>query len=214
MRKTFFSISILLISILLFLLTYNFRAEQEQSFSRYKFTDEEYALLQDGDIILRHGYGLVSDVIVETLKEEYDISHCAIVAKDSNQFRVIHTVSQSISDFDGVQEQDLPTFIAQSHYNSVIVVRFKNPNPETGHIISRKAQFYLQQHVPFDHNFDITDAKEFYCSEFIWRIILEEFNVDIFPDKSPDTKKYLNFDNFYRNDIFEVIINHHSRKSF
>ncbi len=211
MRKTLFSIAILLSSIFLFLLTYDFRAEQEQKFSVYTLSKEEYALIQDGDIILRHGYGLVSDAIVETLKEEYAISHCAIVVVDDTNYRVIHTVSQSISECDGVQDQPLEPFISQSHYNSLIVVRFKGPEG-AGKIISKKVQYYLDQKIPFDHNFDLNDPSEFYCSELIWRIILEEFGVDIFPEKDPKDRQYLNFSNFYNSEFFEIIINHHTRK--
>jgi uncharacterized protein YycO len=211
MRKTLFSIAILLSSIFLFLLTYDFRAEQEQKFSGYTLSPEEYAMIQDGDIILRHGYGLVSDAIVETLKEEYAISHCAIVSVSDTNYKVIHTVSQSISECNGVQDQPLKPFVYQSHYNSIMVVRFKGP-ADAGKRISDKAQYYLDQKIPFDHNFDLTDPKEFYCSELIWIIILEEFGVDIFPEKDPEARQYLNFSNFYNSDFFEIIINHHSRK--
>jgi uncharacterized protein YycO len=213
-RKTFFSLAIILIAIFLFLLTYDFRAEQEQIFSAYTISKEEYSLIRDGDIILRHGYGLVSDVIVETLKEDYQISHCAIITEDENDFRVIHTVSQSISDYDGVQDQKLKPFIYQSHKNSVIVVRFKWPDEDAGAKISNKARYYLDQKVPFDNSFNIHDDKEFYCSELIWRIILEEFDVNIFPDMDETTRKYLNFSNFYNPDFFEIIINHHDNRAF
>ncbi len=214
MRKFFFSLAIILTAIILFLLTYNFRSEQEQKFSAYTLTSEELNLIQDGDIILRHGYGLVSDIIVETLKENFDISHCAIIRKEGDNFKVIHTVSQSISDFDGVQEQTLPVFIHQSHKNSVMIVRYKWPEGNAGQRISAKAQFYLDEKIPFDNSFNINDDKEFYCSELIWRIIKDEFGVNIFPDMSDETKKYLNFSNFYDPRYFDVIINHHNRETF
>ncbi len=211
MKKTIFSILILSAAITAFLTTYEYRAEQVQKYSNYTFTDDEFRLLQDGDIILRHGYGLVSDIIVETLQEEYEISHCAIITIEGNRYRIIHSVSQSISDYDGVQDQALRPFINQSHKNSAIIVRFKSPYKDAGARISRRAKYYLDQQVPFDHSFDITDDKELYCSELIWKIIMDEFEIDIFPDRSPETKKYLNFDNFYNSEFFEVILNHHDR---
>ncbi len=95
----------------MFLFLYNYRTEQEHSFSTYTLSKKEINLLQNGDIILRHGYGMASDIIVKTLNEKYDISHCAIICKDSNQINVIHSVSQSLSDFNGVQTQTLSRFI-------------------------------------------------------------------------------------------------------
>ena len=211
MRKTIFSVAILFSSIILFLLTYEFRAEQEQKFSGYSLSDEEYALIQDGDIVLRHGYGLVSDIIVETLKEKYAISHCAVISVKDGNYKVIHTISQSISECNGVQDQPMVPFVYQSHYNSLIVVRFKGV-PDAGKRISDRALDYLDQKIPFDHNFDLIDSTEFYCSELIWRIILKEFDVDIFPEKDPQVRQYLNFSNFYNSDFFDIIINHHQRK--
>jgi len=213
MRKTFFSFAIFLTAIFLFLLTYDFRAEQEQKFYNYTITKEEYDLIQEGDIILRHGYGMVSDAIVEKLREEYNISHCAIISSENNKLKVIHSVSQSVSDFDGMQSQPLKPFIHQSKMNSVMVVRFKWPEDDAGQRISGRAKHYLDQKIKFDHKFDIYDDSEFYCSELIWRIILEEFGVNIFPDISETTQAYLKFSNFYNPDYFDIILNHHDRKS-
>jgi len=210
MRKILFSIIIIITALLLFLLTYDFRSEQEQLFSAYMLSNEEFELIEEGDIILRHGYGLVSDIIVKTLKEDYNISHCAIVVRDeNNKLKVIHTVSQSISDQDGMQQQHLKTFIKNSKSNSIIVVRLKNNSENTGKIISQKAQELLNLNIPFDHSFDITDDSKLYCSELIWKIILDEFGIEIFPDRSNNSKSYLNFSNFYNPEFFEIIINHH-----
>jgi len=210
MRKILFSIIIIITALFLFLLTYDYRSEQEQLFSAYMLSDEEFELIQEGDIILRHGYGLVSDIIVKTLKEDYNISHCAIVVRDEkNKLKVIHTVSQSISDQDGMQQQHLKTFIKNSKSNSIIVVRLKNNSENTGKLISQKAQELLNLKIPFDHSFDITDDSKLYCSELIWKIILDEFGIEIFPDRSNNSKSYLNFSNFYNPEFFEIIINHH-----
>lgn len=209
MRKTIFSVIIIFLAFLLFLLTYNYRSEQEQFFSKYSLSNEEITIIKDGDIILRHGYGIVSDMIVKTLNEKYNISHCAIIVRDDNKLKVIHTVSQSISDIDGIQQQGLKTFIKHSKNNSIIVVRFKHDNENAGQIISNKAKELLKQKVPFDHSFDINDDSELYCSELIWKILLDEFNVDIFPDRANNSKLHFNFSNFYNPDFFEVIINHH-----
>lgn len=208
MRKIALSISILISAIILFLFTYDFRAEQEQFFYAYQLSHDELDLIQDGDIILRHGYGLVSDMIVKTLKENISLSHCAIVIKNDSLFGVVHSVSQSVSEADGVQFQDIKTFIKHSQKNSILLVRLKSNDSLVGNKISDRALYYYKLKIPFDHSFDLFDDKEFYCSEIVWRIIMEVDDIDIFPDKSTKSKRYLNFSNFYDSDFFEVILNH------
>lgn len=212
MRKIVLSILILVSAIILFLFTYDFRAEQEQFFYAYELSHDELDMIQDGDIILRHGYGLVSDMIVKTLKEKISLSHCAIVVRNDSLFGVVHSVSQSVSDADGVQYQDINTFTKHSKMNSIILVRLRSEDSVIGEKISKRALHYYNLKVPFDHSFDLFDDSKFYCSEIVWKVIDDVAKIDIFPDKSEKSKRYLNFSNFYDSDFFDVIINHNTNR--
>jgi hypothetical protein len=205
----FFSIAI---SSWLFLLAYNHHSLQEQSFYKYTLSEKEYSEIQDGDIILRHGYGLVSDLIVEQLKEKYDLSHCAIVVKTDTGLAVVHSVSSSVSNVDGVQSQDLKSFIEESHYNSVVVIRYKSRINKPNSAISRKAKYYLAKQIPFDNAFDINDSTQFYCTELLWKVILNEYGDDIMAGKNNARKDHLRFDTFLDTTRFSIIINHQERK--
>ena len=199
------------ISIRLFLYAYEYRSIKEQSFYNYTLSSDEKKLIRDGDIILRHGYGLVSDIIVEQLGEAYDISHCAIVCKLPDTCFVVHSVSSSISNVDGVQAQGLNSFINESQLNSVIVIRYKAQDKDLS-AISRRAQDYLRKGVPFDEAFDITDSTEFYCTELLWKVLLNEFGDDIMLGKNNERKDHLRFDTFLDSTRFSIVLNHHLRK--
>jgi hypothetical protein len=205
----FFSI---ILSGWLFLLAYDHHSMQEQSFYKYSLSEKEYNEIQEGDIILRHGYGLVSDLIVEQLKEKYDLSHCGIVVKTDTGLAVIHSVSSSVSNVDGVQAQDLKSFIEESHYNSVVVIRYKSRINKPNTAIARKAKDYLAQKIPFDEAFDINDSSEFYCTELLWKVILNEYGDDIMAGKNNLRKDHLRFDTFLDTTKFAIIINHQERK--
>lgn len=194
----------------MFLFAYLYKSEQEHSFSTYKLTSQEISLLKNGDILLRHGYGMVSDMIVTTLHEDYDISHCAVLVKDSNQFKLIHSVSQSLSDFDGVQSQSLNRFVSDSKENSLIVVRFKGDSNE---IIAKRAKYYLSMKIPFDNDFDIKDTAKFYCTELIWKTIKDAYHIDIFADQmqEKDKKSHYKFNTLWDTTYFQIIINHHKK---
>ncbi len=199
-------------SVRLFLYAYEHRSIQEQSFYRYALSEGELNKIQDGDIILRHGYGLVSDMIVEQLDEKYDISHCAIVCKNDSQCMVIHSVSSTLSNVDGVQSQEIRSFIRDSQYNSVIVIRYKPKINKPLSAISRRAQDYLKRQIPFDNAFNIEDSSEFYCTELLWKVILNEYGDDIMAGKNNERKDHLRFDTFLDSTKFDIILNHHLRK--
>ena len=186
---------------------------QEQFFYRYKLSKEELGKIQDGDIILRHGYGFVSDMIVEKLGEKYDLSHCAIICKEDTNYKIIHSVSSSLSDIDGVQSQDLKNFVNESQYNSIIVVRYKPPINKPLSAISRKARYYLSKQIPFDNAFNINDSSEFYCTELLWKVILNEYHDDFMLDENNRRKDHMDFNTFLDSTRFQIIINHQARKS-
>jgi uncharacterized protein YycO len=214
LKKVFYFVIVLFISIALFLFIYENNSKQEQILSTYTLNQNELKKIKDGDIILRHGYGMVSDMIADFLNNTQDVSHCAIITQNDTGFSVVHSVSQSLSDYDGVQTQDLKTFIRDSKKNSVIVLRYKNSKDICPSPVSKYAKYYLKKKVPFDHSFDITDTSEFYCTELIWKVFKDAYDVDIFSTYyGDDDIGHLKFKMFTDTNYFEEIINHHNRKN-
>ena len=204
---------VILISIVLFLFIYEYRSGQEQSFNKYRLSKTEIDSLHDGDIILRHGYGIVSDMIGETMHEKYNVSHCAVVCKPSpDSIYIIHSVSSTLSDYDGVQTCGLNKFMQESKPNSIIVVRYKPKVSKDLSCISKRANDYLRKMVPFDDSFDIVDHSKIYCSELPFLIFKEEFNDDIFNSQDPEKDTHKKFEAFWDTTRFSIIINHQLRK--
>lgn len=190
---------------------YDKKQEKEQHRTEYALTPSEKSRIQDGDIILRYGYGLVSDMIVEEFNEEFAISHCGIVLKDSTgNSKVIHSESSSYFSFEGVQLQDLDSFVDASHNNSVMVVRLRNKSPAELSNISRNALYYARKRAPFDYSFDMADSSEIYCAELICRSVENACGINIYEiDNQIDYKQ---FKNYWDSTYFEVIFNHNLRK--
>lgn len=135
--------------------------------------------IRSGDIILRKGYGLISEIIEAQLNDTIGISHCGIIVKDKKQhFFVIHSLSKTVSDADGVQICSLQSFMNDSQIETVKVVRFRNDSTEK---IAEKAFYYLKRRIPFDEAFNSNDTTAFYCSEFPIHIINTTFNIEINP---------------------------------
>jgi hypothetical protein len=194
-------------------------ADQERDPINYTLSADELELLNEGDILLRHGYGFVSNMIVKTLDEQIPVSHVGILTIDpaDGKYKVIHSVSQTISDADGVQKQDLKSFVRDSQPNTLIVVRYRNASLHEDKIslISERAFYYLSQKIPFDYTFDFNNTKSFFCTEFVGRVIGDVFGDEIFSDdflNSISDLDKLKFKVFFDPGRFEVIFNHHLRK--
>src|SRR5688572_17531944 len=135
----------------------------KQSTYKYLFKPNEMSLLQEGDIIMRRGYGVVSSMISNMNDAPYNLSHCAfIIQEKDSSFSVIHSVSSDLSDIDGVQKQTMDRFTRESVPGTIVVIRHKGGDPEIGHQIADAAKIYLAEEIKFDHHFDLSDSSTFY----------------------------------------------------
>ncbi len=191
------------------------KKEKTPDLISYQLSQKETNLLQQGDIILRHGFGFVSNSIVKALREDLPLSHVGMIVKnEQGEFSVIHSVSQTLSDYDGVQVQDIQSFVRDSQPSSVVVVRFKNTADSLieGQRMATHAFRYLQKQVPFDYRFDLEDSTAFYCSELIVRILADTYDMNVGQQifsNSAKPKDKLRLNVFRNPDFFVEIINHH-----
>ena len=170
----------------------------------------EAAMLRDGDIIIRKGFGFVSNKITEILDEPYNVSHCGVVCNttSSDGPTVIHSVSSTLSDIDGVQSCSLKRFAGESRENSIIVVRYKDTTKHRPELIAAEAKRYLDAKLPFDNGFDLNDSSEMYCTELVWKILFDNFGHDLYPDKSSFTA--LGFKPLLDTAYFHIVISHNN----
>ena len=207
MKKFIIIVAILAVVVGAVYIIYN-KEEQKHYAKHDRLTKKELAMMRSGDIILRRGFGLVSASIASSLNEAFSVSHCGIVDVDSNgNVRVIHSVSSSLSDFDGLQDCTIEEFCKESKENSLMVVRFRDTADVPLANLAKTAQTYLDRKIPFDGVFDITQNDEMYCSEMVWSALKENFNYDIYPDKSKTA--VIKFGPFFDTVHFQRIINHH-----
>lgn len=185
------------------LLLYN---DNEGVIKSDNLTSTEVSLLNDGDIIMRKGFGFVSNKIVELLDESRPISHCGIVVKTKKGVGVIHSVSNTLSDIDGVQICSIQQFCKDSKDSSIVVVRLRDTADMPAEKIASEAKIYLNRKVQFDNSFDLSDSSRMYCSEIVWKILLDNYNLDIYPNKNDIFT--LGFAPFFDTTNFAVVIDH------
>ena len=186
---------------------------QDDPFSPpYRLSKAEKAQIREGDIILRYGKGYASHLIVELLDEERPISHCSIIAKDEEKggHQVIHSVSSSISDADGMQVDGLNDFVAQSVDSSVMLLRYKSREDEVPSTeMAERAEAYLRADLPFDTSFDLQDANAIYCSELIERSFEDLYGRSLIDTGKGRSYEALHLDHLWRSEELHTLIDHH-----
>lgn len=181
---------------------------QEQN-NEYQLNTQEIDLLKEGDIILRHGFGIISDAIAKISNQS--ISHCGILCRDAHQqWVVVHTVSNTLSTTDGMQVESLSSFTKGSKKNSIHIIRFKNQSDSLQKLFVNQTFYYLNKQIPFDNQFNTNDSSEFYCTELIRHLYLTTYQTDIYQNHKQDI---LGFEPFFDKKIFKSVVSHIENKN-
>lgn len=215
-KKIFFSIAVLFcILILAYKAFFYFdrRSEQHEialNKDITRLTPDEMAKLQEGDIILRRGFGFFSDYISENLNDggAIDVTHAGILVRRNGSFHVIHSLSSDVTKIDGMQIQPLETFLEYSTPGKIIVTRAKNADAATGSKVAKLAEAYLGRHIPFDHNGKFDDCTELFCTELVWQILEKDLHCIRIPTEPKARKSFFySMVPMYSTDYFDIKIN-------
>lgn len=152
---------------------------------------------EEGDILLRQGNSLVSSMIVKAFPAAEGMSHCGILIKDQGTWSIIHSISGSISDSDGIRSDDLQSFVSKAHPGKIRHVKpvFQIEPARLGN----RARYYLKQQSAFDHDFDLETRNRLYCSELIRAVYLDAGAGDVFIYKNIAGKKLVDLGSFFEN---------------
>lgn len=175
-----------------------------------RLSPQQTQKLQNGDIILRRGYGFFSNMISEKLNENspYDVTHSGIVYQKKGHWWVIHSLSSDATPIDGMQEQPLSDFLKYSMPQKILVVRVKNTSKEQRQKIVERALYYLQKKVPFDRLGVIDEPSELYCTELVWQILDTDLHLIALPTSPKERQKiFYSMVGTYNPKWFEVVIN-------
>ncbi len=200
-------ISFLIIIIaLLYVFIVSDKLEKACNNVNYCLNKNEISCLQDGDIILRKGYGFVSNRIIETLNDTLDISHCGVIVKIDSGWSVVHAIPGRFSPFskdDGVIITTLSSFMEEAYPNSIIITRLKRDTLEQ---VAQKALSYAKRKAPFDYDFNLNDTTSLYCSELILHILEEKYALN--PETLGVKENLPPFSIFLNSNFFKIIVKH------
>ncbi len=159
--------------------------------------------LQDGDVILRKGNTLLSELIALNFPEAEGMSHCGFIFKIDNHYQVIHTISKSLSDIDGIRMSPLEDFIRDAKQHRICIIRYyKELNSAA---MKEKCLILLKQQIPFDDDFDLNDSSRMYCSELLRQIYLDEGEKDFFQKRKIAGVSVIDLSTFFNPKLFTPV---------
>ena len=159
--------------------------------------------LCNGDIVLRKGNSLVSDLIARNFSDCEDMSHCGIIVNDSGAPYVVHTISGVISEDDGIRKEPIADFIGRADAQKVIIIRSNIPADASR--IQSECDRFLKLHIGFDHEFDADDHATVYCSELVRDVYQASGIPDFFHYTSRYGIRFIDFDTFFDSRLFTRI---------
>jgi hypothetical protein len=171
-----------------------------------KLQPSELNLLREGDILLRRGYGRVSDAIIGLVPERYPVTHCGILLRNRRgQWQVLHSISEG--KLNGPSLQSLNNYLRESHQGSLIAVR-KQGSPAQIAAFIAEARRIQAKNLPFDMGFDHRDSSQLYCLEFIHLAFQGSEKQNLFPlERMLGQQPVLSLANFWESPHFQILFN-------
>lgn len=124
---------------------------------------------QDGDLAFRRGIGMMSRaVLVVDGKGIY--SHVGILKNVGGEWCVIHAVPgepDSEGDVDRVKVESIFRFFAPDRAARGLVMRMDSIGQHTASRAAAVAQELAERGTLFDHQYDLSDTTEMYCTELV-----------------------------------------------
>jgi len=129
---------------------------------------DENIEFQQGDLIFRKGMGVKSQAVLyaDSLGA---YSHAGLVVFKDSIFQVIHITPderEKGEEADKIKIEPISVFWRGDRAEHGAVYRLKDSSLCEAAVL--QALRLLQKEVLFDHNYQLSDTTEMYCTEFVW----------------------------------------------
>lgn len=128
------------------------------------------SLLQNGDIIVRTGNDMTSEMFREANSKDKTYSHCGIVLIEEGQPYIYHSIGGEDNLNEVLRRDDIQTWASPLHNSGIGILRYRF-TPAQIDSLAAITRGYYNQHKKFDMQFDITNDDKLYCAELLYLAI-------------------------------------------
>lgn len=172
----------------------------EHQMQQWKAAGLDESTLMDGDLVLRHSMGFVSDAILTFQTQDPQYSHSGIVKKIGNKTYVYHATGGEENVSQKMKREEIALFCHPAATYKFGVFRWDITDEQRAHFMKILDGYYAAG-MEFDLDFDMTTDNKMYCSEMIYKaLIVATGDSNYIALSNVLEKPYVAIDNLYLND--------------
>lgn len=181
------------------------RLSQQQWKQWHAACVEEDSVVREGDLVLRHSMGFVSDAILTFQVEDPSYSHSGIVRKVDGKSYIYHSTGGEENVSQKMKRDPIAIFCHPAATYKFGIYRFDLTDAQRKRFLD-KLDAYYEAELEFDLDFDMTTYDKMYCSEMIYRALVYATNDENYITLSKVIDKpYVAIDKLYLNDHCKFI---------
>ncbi len=142
---------------------------------KWKDAQPDYSLLHSGDLIFRHGRGIISNMLMSFSQHETKYSHVGIISIEDEGVFVYHAIGGEENVSNKLRKDPLEVFCNPSTVHSFGIYRLDLNSKQLLQVDSAAKEQY-KKGLEFDTKFDLGTDEKMYCSEFVYKTIMKIVN--------------------------------------
>ncbi len=133
--------------------------------------------LQPGDIAFRRGEGVTSSIVLHN-DADGKYSHVGIVVKYNGQSMIVHSVpNDDPKQKDIIQLENIESFFSPKSARNGEIKRMELDSIQKVQL-NNYALEKVTQKIPFDHDYNLSDTTELYCTELV-QLLYQRIGINI-----------------------------------
>lgn len=170
-----------------------------QNLSRWLTAKPNLSQLRSGDLIFRHGRGIISNVLMSLGQREKKYSHAGIVSVENGNVFVYHAIGGEENISNKLRKDPLADFCNPADAHAFGVYR-AGLNDSQINSVMILASAYYKNGLQFDTKFDLNTDDKMYCTEFVYKIFKQALGNENYISLSTiNGKQYIACDDLYCN---------------
>lgn len=181
-------------------------AIKEQQLLSIQLTDSLQNFLQNGDVVLRAGRDEVSKLFKLANTKDQQFSHCGVALFEDNKWVVYHLIATSNNPKGAIIKEPFASFLKPENNSDGAIIRYPFDSIQRLDFCNAIKKHYAHK-IKFDHSFDLKNDDKMYCSELIYKSLLQATKDRrlIKPTISKMGTEYIAIDDLYAQPTTKII---------
>lgn len=167
--------------------------------------DSCIGLLKDGDMVIRTGRDITSQMFCKFNQKDQTYSHAGIVSIENGYPYVYHCIGGEDNPDAKLRRDSASFWFSTVHNLGLGICRF-DMSAESLIMLKQVVRQYYKERKMFDMGFDLKSDDRLYCAEFVYKAVNRTMNDNTY--LQPVTRfglEYIAIDNLYMNEHTSLI---------